>query len=351
MANYFGSNTHFSLKKGHSLRKIRGGHWMETKKVLMLSTGGTIASKKNPDTGLLEAGIITGEELANMCNLPSDIEVEIKSVLQLSSSHMTFDHLEIIKKSIDEAFQREDIAGIVVTHGTDTMEETAYYLDLVVSDERPVVLTGSQRGPTLEGTDAFVNLRQSLLLAAHPDAKGLGVTVLFNDRIFAARYVKKQHASNVAGFYSPGFGYLGIADQDKIAIHQRPDKRETYQTIKSLVKVELIKCALGTDGKFIDYAVQCGSAGIVIEAPGRGHTSPETLESAKKAVEKGITVILTTSADEGEVKGVYGFQGSAATYERAGIILGGNYDSKKARIKLAVLLAADYDVGASHFSY
>lgn len=135
--------------------------------------------------------------------------------------------------------------------------------------------------------------------------------------------MKKQHASNVDGFFSPGFGYLGTADQDEIAIHQRLIKRETYQLIQPLPNVELIKCSLGSDGKFIDYAVKYGSAGIIIEAPGRGHTAPAILESAKKAAEKGIPVVLTTSAHEGEVKGVYGFKGSASTYADAGIILGG----------------------------
>ncbi len=264
---------------------------------------------------------------------------------------MTFHHLNILKENIESSFRSEDVAGIVISHGTDTLEETSYFLDLVISDERPVVLTGSQRGPTLEGTDAFVNLRQAFLLAAHPDARGLGVTVLFNERIFAARYVKKQHASNVDGFFSPGFGYLGTADQDEIAIHQRLIKRETYQLIQPLPNVELIKCSLGSDGKFIDYAAECGSAGIIIEAPGRGHTAPAIFESAKKAVEKGITVVLTTSADEGEVKGVYGFKGSASTYADAGIILGGRYDSKKARIKLAVLLAAGQKIDEAGFKY
>ncbi|MCY8341304.1 asparaginase [Bacillus haynesii] len=324
---------------------------MENKKIILLSTGGTIASKPDPETGLLEAGAMTGEELSEMCRLPSHIDIKIKSVFQLPSSHMTFHHLKILKESIESFFRNEDVAGIVISHGTDTLEETSYFLDLVISDERPVVLTGSQRGPTLDGTDAFVNLRQAFLLAAHPDARGLGVTVLFNERVFAARYVKKQHASNVDGFVSPGFGYLGTADRDEIAIHQRLIKRETYQLIQPLPNVELIKCSLGSDGKFIDYAAECKSAGIIIEASGRGHTAPAILESARKAVAKGITVVLTTSADEGEVKGVYGFQGSASTYADAGIILGGSYDSKKARIKLAVLLAADQKIDKVSFKY
>src|SRR5699024_10533911 len=175
---------------------------MKTKKIMILSTGGTIASKQNPDTGLLTAGIMSGEELSNKCRLPEYLEVKVESVFQFPSNHMTFDHLMVLKSKIEQVFYNENVDGIVVTHGTDTLEETSYFLDLVISDNKPVVVTGSQRGPELDGTDAFVNLRQATLLAASTQSRGLGTTVLFNEKIFSSRYIKKQHASNVDGFSS-----------------------------------------------------------------------------------------------------------------------------------------------------
>lgn len=313
---------------------------MKNKKVVMLSTGGTIASKRNPKTGLLTAGLMTGEELSEQCEIPKEIEVDVQSVFQIPSNAMTFEKLEQLKKRIDEIFKRDDVDGIVVTHGTDTLEETAYFLDLTVNDERPVVVTGSQRGPSVIGTDAYVNLRQAIILAASEQARSFGTLVLFNERIFSAKYIEKVHASNVAGFTSHGFGYLGIIDQEKIHIYQKPLKREYYELKESLPEVEIVKCSLGSGTHFIDYAIEIGLKGIVLEAPGRGHVPPAIMDSVRRAVKEGVHVILTTSAEEGEVKVVYDFPGSVYDLKNAGVILGKDYSSKKARIKCAVLLAA-----------
>ena len=117
------------------------------KKVVLLTTGGTIASKPNKDSGKLASGALTGEELAGMCNLPNDIEVVIESVFQKASIHITFDDLILLKNKIEDYFNDNEVSGVVVTHGTDTMEETSYFLDLTIKDERPVVVTGSQRSP------------------------------------------------------------------------------------------------------------------------------------------------------------------------------------------------------------
>lgn len=311
------------------------------KKIVMISTGGTIASKRNPETNLLTAGLLTGEELSSMCDLPDYIELEVLSVFQIPSNRMTFDKLETLKSKIDELFENDDIHGIVVTHGTDTLEETSYFLDLTIQDDRPVIVTGSQRGPDVLGTDAFVNLRQSIILAASQEAIGYGALVLFNERIFSARYIKKQHASNLAGFTSFGFGYLGIIDQETIRMYQKPIERETFDLKGSLPEIEIVKTSLGSGGKFIKFAADTGMKGIIIESPGRGHSPPAIMESVSYAIEKGLHLILTTSAEEGEVKVVYDFPGSAYDAKNKGVILGTDYDSKKARIKLAVLLAAN----------
>src|SRR5690625_2147071 len=280
---------------------------MTLKKVVMISTGGTIASKRNPETGLLTAGLMTGEELSKQCALPETIEVDVQSVFQIPSNAMTFGKLEQLKEEIEKTFENEDVDGIVVTHGTDTLEETAYFLDLTIDDERPVVVTGSQRGPTVMGTDAYVNLKQSILLAANDQAKGFGTLVLFNKRIFSARYVEKVHASNVAGFMSHGFGYLGVIDDENIFMYQKPLEREYYELQTSLPEVEIIKCSLGSSAHFINHAVELGLRGIVLEAPGRGHVPPAVMDSVRRAVNESVHVILTTSAEEGEVKVVYDF--------------------------------------------
>lgn len=307
----------------------------------MISTGGTIASNINPETGLFTSGIISGEELLKKCELPDTIELDVISIFQLPSNEMTFETLVTLKEKIEEVFQDQSVDGVVVTHGTDTLEETTYFLDLTIDDERPIVLTGSQRSPAVIGTDAYANLRQSILLAASEEARNLGAVVLFNQKILPARYVKKVHAGNIDGFASSSeYGLVGVVDDEDVIIHQKAIKRETYKLQSALPYVEIIKCSLGSNGKLIEYAAEIGAKGIVLEGFGRGQVHPEVADGVQKAIEKGATVVITTSTPEGNVKMVYDTPGTAYDLHQKGAILGRDYDSKKARIKLAVMLAA-----------
>jgi L-asparaginase len=310
------------------------------KKVVLLTTGGTIASRPNKDSGKLSSGALTGEELAAMCNLPEDIEVIIESVFQKASIHITFDDLVVLKDKIENYFNDEAVSGVVVTHGTDTMEETAYFLDLTIKDNRTVVVTGSQRSPEDLGSDVYINLRHAIYSACSDDLRGSGTVVVFNERIFAARYVKKEHASNIQGFNVFGFGYLGIIDNDVVHVFQKPIKRENYQVQTSVPQVEIIKCYIGADGKFIKAAREAGVKGIVLEGVGRGQVAPQMMEEIEKSIEAGIKIVVTTSAEEGSVYSTYDYEGSAFDLFNKGVILGSDNDSKKARIKLAVVLAS-----------
>jgi len=311
------------------------------KKVVLLTTGGTIASKPNKDSGKLASGALTGEELASMCHLPNDIEVVVESVFQKASIHITFDDLILLKNKIEDYFKDDDVSGVVVTHGTDTMEETSYFLDLTIKDSRTVVVTGSQRSPEDVGSDVFINLRHAIYCACSVDLRDAGTVVVFNERIFAARYVKKEHASNIQGFNAFGFGYLGIIDNDQVHVFQKPIKREYFEIKTSIPEVEIIKCYIGADGKFIRAAREAGIAGIVLEGVGRGQVAPKMMAEIEKSIAQGIKLVVTTSAEEGSVYTTYDYEGSAFDLFNKGVILGSDNDSKKARIKLAVALASD----------
>lgn len=313
------------------------------KKVVLLTTGGTIASKPNKDSGKLASGTLTGEELAAMCNLPKDIEVIVESIFQKASIHITFEDLVILKNKIEDYFNDENVAGVVVTHGTDTLEETAYFLDLTIKDHRPVVVTGSQRSPEDLGSDVFINLRHAIYSACSNDLHDAGAVVVFNERIFSARYVKKEHASNIQGFNAFGFGYLGIIDNDQVHVFQKPIKREYFEIKKAIPQVDLIKCYIGADGKFIKAARESGVKGIIFEGVGRGQVAPKMMEEIEKAIKQGIKLVITTSAEEGSVYTTYDYEGSAYDLFKKGVILGSDNDAKKARIKLAVALASGLD--------
>ncbi len=310
------------------------------KKVVLLTTGGTIASKPNKDSGKLASGELTGEELAAMCNLPKDIEVIIESVFQKASIHITFDDLVVLKNKIEKYYEDDKVSGVVVTHGTDTLEETAYFLDLTIKDSRPVVITGSQRSPDDLGSDVYINLRHAIYSACCEDLRNAGAVVVFNERIFTARYVKKEHASNIQGFSVFGFGYLGIIDNDVVQIFQKPIKREYFAIQSPIPQVEIIKCYIGADGKFIKAARESGVKGIVLEGVGRGQVAPQMMVEIEKSLSEGIVMVITTSAEEGSVYTTYDYEGSAYDLYKKGVILGSDNDSKKARIKLGVALAS-----------
>ncbi len=310
------------------------------KRVALLTTGGTIASKKN-ENGTYSSGDMTGSELAELCNLPSNIQVDVHSVFQLPSMHITFEHLVILRNKVVELYEDTTIDGIVITHGTDSLEESSYFLDLTVLDNRPVVFTGSQRPPEQNGSDAYTNLRHAIYTACHEDLRKVGTVIVFNERIFVARHIKKVHASNLQGFDVFGYGYLGIIDNDEVYIYQKPIHRETYVITKDIPEVDIVKCYIHADDKFIRAAIQSKVAGIILEGVGRGQVSPRMIDAIKEAVQSGIKVVMTTSAEEGEVYITYDYPGSAYQLVQYGVILGKDYDSKKARMKLCVLLGSD----------
>lgn len=310
------------------------------KKVVLITTGGTIASKEI-SKGLFSSGALSGNELAEICQLPEDIEIKIVDVLQLPSMHIDNEKMFLIRESILKELEDESVHGVVVTHGTDSLEETAYFLDLTIDDKRPLVVTGSQRSPGEVGTDVFSNLRNSFYVAIEENLNNVGTVVVFNERIYTAKYVKKVHASNLQGFDSFGQGYLGIIDNNVVRIYQKPIKRETYSLKKLLPRVDIIKCFAGADGYLIDMLIAVGTKGIILEGVGRGQVSPLMVEAIERAIVAGIKIVVTTSAEEGMVYPVYSYVGSAHDLLQRGVILGDDYDSKKARIRLAVQLASD----------
>lgn len=319
------------------------------KKVTLITTGGTIASREI-SKGLLKSGAISGQELAELCQLPSDIEVKVIDIFQLPSMHIGFEQMLEIQRAVENEFLDESVSGIVVTHGTDTLEETAFFLDLTVNDNRPVVITGSQRAPEEVGTDVYSNLRNSIYAAVDTTLHDVGAVVVFNERIYSAKYVKKVHSSNLQGFDSFGHGYLGIIDNDKVRVYQKPITREIHTVVNPLPRVDIVKCHSGQDGYMVEMLAKGGSKGIILEAAGRGQVSPLMVDSIGKAAEQGIHIILTTSAEEGNVYPSYGYPGSAHDLLGKGVLLGRDYDSKKARIKLAVVLASAEPIDEETFS-
>ena len=318
-------------------------------KVVLITTGGTIASKRN-EFNKLESGKMSGDEILALCDLDNDIEIELIDLFQLPSMHMTFENLNRLNEVIHEQLQDENVLGIVITHGTDSLEETAYFLDLTINDNRPIIVTGSQKSSEDVGTDVYSNLRNSILVAASKQAKNIGTCVVFNEKIFHAKYVKKSHSSSINGFGTIGYGMLGYIDNDEVIIYQKPANTEYYVIKQKYPTVELIYSYLGASSTILDFLLETDVEGIVLVGAGRGQVSPKMVESIEKMCEKGIKVVLTTSTEEGRVFATYEYYGIANNLQKMGVIMGGDFDPKKARIKLMLMLA-NKDTDYKSFMY
>ncbi|UTR13516.1 asparaginase [Salipaludibacillus sp. LMS25] len=313
------------------------------KKIALITTGGTIASKENEE-GRLVSGVLTSEEYCDLEGIPSDIEVSIFPLLNKPSMHISLSELNQIAEQITTLFE-QGFHGAVITHGTDSLEESSYYLDLIIDHSNPVVVTGSQRSSKASGSDADTNLIQSICAAASDKLIDIGTVVVFNERIFSAKYVKKEHAYNLQGFESFGYGHLGTIDGQKVILYQKPSDRQVYPSvIQDIPKVEIIKCYLDADEILIDACIANKVEGIVLEGNGRGQISPSQMEAVLRGIETGITFVLTTSCEQGRVDTTYDYYASAQHLYENGVILGSDMNSKKARLKLIALLRSKKDV-------
>ncbi len=310
------------------------------KKIYVLSTGGTIASKKNAKTGLFTSGAMNADELVDRSKIHLDAELIVETFSQIPSNAQTFTNLLKLKERIDAVFTDSDVLGIVITHGTDTLEESSYFLSLCVQDSRPVVLTGAQRTTQEEGTDAYCNIQDAITAVSDAKCAQMGVMLLFNEHLYAPRYVQKNHTFSTNAFTSNIYGVLGFVDGDVVHVVQRVVSQEYYMPQAELPRIEIITFALGCDGLFIEAATKAGVAGIILDGFGRGHVTPQACEAISEAVKAGIFVVITSSCANGRVHAVYDFMGGVKDLEERGAIQGFDYAAKKARIKLMLLLAS-----------
>jgi L-asparaginase len=315
-------------------------HTKPIKRVALLSTGGTIASVPGRD-GRSVSGALPGEALVQRIALGTSIAVDVRSVFQKPSNAIGFPDWITLREQCEALIAGGETDGIVISHGTDTLEDTAYYLESVLeSPHVPVVLTGSQRVPDALGTDAYANLRCAIEVAAAAESRGLGVLVQFNEAIFSAAFVRKLSSFQLNGFGSPGLGALGYIDGGRVCILQRPMRQPRLRHDAPLPRVDIVPACLGADIRLVDAVLASEPAGLVIEALGRGHVPPAWMPPIRAALERGIKVLVCSGTLHGATHQSYDFPGSLHDLEEAGAIGVSHVCARKARIRLAVLLAA-----------
>jgi L-asparaginase len=273
----------------------------ELPRVRLLATGGTISNRSG--------GRLTADELIkSIPTLDRYVRAESEQFANVSSSQLTLDQWLQLARRIKELYRSDaDLAGVVVTSGTDTLEELAYFLDLTVIDSRPVVVVGSMRNPSTLGYEGAANLLEGFRVAGEPASKNKGVLVVLNDEINSAREVTKTDALRLHTFQSRDYGVLGVVDSDRVVYYRDVVKRHTAKSefdlagVTSLPRVDVILVYQGATSDLIKAAVDAGAKGIVIATAGAGATAPDQSEGFQYAASKGVFLVNATRTGSGRI--------------------------------------------------
>lgn len=313
-------------------------------KVVMIFTGGTIAMKVDPNLDAAIPGVSSNEIMNMVKDVERFTDIETIDFGNLPSPHMTPSIMLDLSKVVKENIDREEVAGIVITHGTDTLEETAYFLDLMVNSEKPIIVVGSMRNNSELGYDGAANISAAIYTAVSPEAKNRGVLVVMNNEIHDARDVTKTNTSSVDTFKSLEYGPLGIVNNNRVIFHRNSIERQFLDTNVIEKKVGLIKAASGMESDIIDFYIDSGYKGLVIEALGCGNLPPAMISGVKRAISENIPLILVSRCPMGPVTATYGYEGGGSHLMDLGVIFGGIQSGQKARIKLSIALGITQDV-------
>lgn len=315
----------------------------ELPNVVVVATGGTIAMLPDPKTGDFVPAI-TGEELVKAVpEIQKFANVKVVEFGRIDSREMNPEIWIRLSQKVNEVLADPAVTGVVVTHGTATMEETAYFLDLTVKSDKPVVLTGAMLSPREISSDGPRNLLNAVRQVVTKEAIGKGVTVTLNGKINAARDVRKTHTLNIQTFTSGDYGYLGEIDPDRVIFYRESLRRITLPLSQKLPKVDIVTAYSGADAGHIKYAVDSGAQGIIIEGFAPGGVGAPVADGIKYALEKGVKVVLSNRVQMGRAAALYGGPGGGATLVRVGVLLSDNLTPWKARILLMLALPQTKD--------
>jgi len=308
--------------------------------VKVVATGGTIA---NTPSGRLHAG----EVVDAIPELKKIARLDVEEIIRVGSSSISLDNWLTLAKRINEIFAKEkDVKGVVVTHGSNTVEETGYFLNLTVKSDKPVVLTAAQRQFTTLSSDSPKNFLQAVKVAASDAARGKGALIVVNDSVHSARDVTKQISYRVETYSSRDAGMLGYVDDDQVTFYRQSLRKHTgaapfdVSNVKKLPRVDIIYTYVDADGVMIDAAVEQGKAeGLVIAAFPTGSPSPAMEKTLKKYTDKGVPVVITNRGGLGRVRDTRGGTGA----DKRPYVWGDNLTPQKARILLMLALTKTRD--------
>ncbi|NTW01413.1 MAG: asparaginase [Oscillochloris sp.] len=308
------------------------------KRIVVITTGGAIGVRRGPMVGGAVPSL-KGDDFLAM--LPRNgIDLVFEEFANLPASHFTAVGSLDLSHRVDGLLGNPDIDGAVIIHGPDTLEETAYLLDLTLTGAKPVVFTGAIRSSASPGYDGVLNLANAIRLVAAPEAHDLGVVALFDEEFHAASELQQVHSQALKAFASPGSGPLGRVEGEKIYVRHRPSPRQRIACQRLEEMVDLIRVAQGADVRQLRHSIEDGAAGVVIESFGGGRLPPWWLPLITEALQQRTVVAIATRCMAGGLGDEFGYVGAFHDLRRLGVLFAQNLSGPKARIKLMVALGA-----------
>ena len=305
------------------------------KSLLLIHTGGTIAMAQDHaghvlpnDINPLDASLPRATDIAN---------ITTRHFANLPSPHMTPDIMLRLAHFIESELKKEHYDGVVITHGTDTLEETAYFLHLTLGAPIPIVLTGAMRSSNEVGSDGEFNLITALRVAVSEAARGKGVLVVFNGEIHSAFNVTKTHTSSVDTFKSVHFGNLGMVTKDHVYLFNTPLLKQTHMVTSLSKRVAVLKVYAGMEPDLLLAVKQLGYDGLVLEVLGQGNVPPSIVDAIAELITV-MPIVIVSRCFNGIVQDVYGYTGGGQQLKELGVIFSNGLNSQKARLKLMVEL-------------
>jgi L-asparaginase len=314
-------------------------------KILIIFTGGTFSMMIDENTG----GAVpyySGEQILEKIPQAKELaSIEYYDFGKYPGPHMTPDLMFKLSNKVKELLKGNKYKGIIITHGTDTLEETAYLLDLTISTEVPIVLTGSMKNSSERDWDGPKNLLDAINVCKSTNVTNLGVLVCLNGDINAASEVTKTYTEEIDSFHSLDFGALGFVQNERVIINRLPRKLETINANEIVSNIDMLTVYAGMTDKFFKYSADSGVDGIVVEALGVGNVPPAAFDGIKYAVEKKIPVVLVSRCPAGETEDIYSYSGAGKWLHNIGVIFAEYLNGQKARIKLMLALGISKDYG------
>ncbi|MES2758380.1 MAG: type II asparaginase [Pseudomonadota bacterium] len=310
--------------------------------VTILATGGTIAGTGATSTttvGYTAATVGVQNLIKAVPELAKVANVSGEQVFQIASENMSNEHWLALAKRVNALLAQANVDGIVITHGTDTLEETAYFLNLVVKSRKPVVLVGAMRPSTALSADGPINLYNSVLLAASPDAVGKGVLVAMNDQIQTARDITKTNTSTLDSFRSPELGMIGYIQGGKPFFYRQPTRKHTVESefdvgaLQSLPQVDIVYGHANVSPVALDAFVAAGAKGVIHAGVGNGSLAAKVLPSLKSARQKGVLIVRASRVGQGILA-----RNGEANDDELDFVVADTLNAQKARILLMLAL-------------